>query len=256
MPLGLLGSLVAIWSQKTPPGSGRLNDNKHAARGPARLPGLGGAPPEVREFLVRVLGEISKGGARVTGYQFRHWEREGKPTHEALGIKAIPDVDPRKVIARVMDVDGYEGHIAHVEVCRSLRHPAPETLEWVHFFQRVSVPGVAKVQQELVLVDAGTIEGYRVAYWFLLGTETEALDSEAGAAQRVQRRGVVGGPGGGGLRPEYLAAAGRRERAAMALVNLRRRRLGEESRRGQHRRHSGVGERATWDRADPSIMPC
>ena len=180
LALGLLGSLVAIWSPKTPPGSGRLNDNKHAARGPARLPGLGGAPPEVREFLVRVLGEISKGGARVTGYQFRHWEREGKPTHEALGIKAIPDVDPRKVIARVMDVDGYEGHIAHVEVCRSLRHPAPETLEWVHFFQRVSVPGVAKVQQELVLVDAGTIEGYRVAYWFLLGTETEALDSEAG----------------------------------------------------------------------------
>ena len=40
--------------------------------------------------------------------------------------------------------------------------------ERVHFFQRVSVPGVAKVQQELVLVDAGTIEGYRIAYWYLL----------------------------------------------------------------------------------------
>ncbi len=181
LALGLLGGLVAIWAPKTPPGSGRLKDNKHAARGPARPPGLGGAPPEVREFLERVLEKLSKGGAGVTGYQFRHWEREGKPTHEALGIKAIPGVDPREVIARVMDLDGYEGHIAHVEVCRSLRGPAPETLEWVHFFQRVSVPGVAKVQQELVLVDAGTIEGYRVAYWYLLGPETEALDPEAGA---------------------------------------------------------------------------
>ena len=181
LALGLLGGLVAVWAPKTPPGSGRLKDNERAARGPARPPGLGGAPPEVREFLGRVLEELSKGGAGVTGYQFRHWEREGKPTHEALGIKAIPGVDPREVIARVMDVDGYEGHIAHVEACRSLQDPAPESLERVHFFQRVSVPGVAKVQQELVLVDAGTIEGYRVAYWYLLGPETEALDPEAGA---------------------------------------------------------------------------
>ena len=129
-----------------------------------------------------MLEELSERGEGVTGYQFRHWGREGKPTHEALGIKAIPGVDPRELIARVMDVDGYEGHIAHVEACRSLSDPAPETTERVHFFQRVSVPGVAKVQQELVLVDAGTIEGYRVAYWYLLGPETEALDPEAGRA--------------------------------------------------------------------------
>ena len=219
-------------------------DNKRAARGQPRPPGLDGAPSEVREFLGRVLEELPEGGAGVTGYQFRHWEREGKPTHEALGIKAIPGVDPREVIARVMDVDGYEGNIAHVEACRSVRDPAPEPPESVHFFQRVSVPGVAKVQQELVLVDAGTIKGYRVAYWYLLGPETEALDPKAGRTQRVQRRGVAGGPGGGGLRPEYLAAAGRRERAAMGLVDLRRRRLGEGSRRGQHRRHGGVGEGA------------
>ena len=115
-----------------------------------------------------------EGGAGVTGYQFRHWEREGKPTHEVLGIKAIPGVDPREVISRVMDVDQYEGHIAHVEACRSLRDQAPETLESVHFFQRINVPGVAKVQHELVLVDAGTLKGYRVAYWYLLGPETEA----------------------------------------------------------------------------------
>ncbi len=181
LALGLLGGIVAVWAPKTPPGSGRLEDNERAARGPARPPGMDGAPPEVREFLGRVLAELSESGAAVTGYQFRHWEREGKPTHETLGIKAIPGVDPRELIARIIDVDGYEGHLALVEACRSLRDPARGTLERVHFFQRVSVPGVAKVQQELVLVDAGTIAGYRVAYWYLLGPETAALDPEAGA---------------------------------------------------------------------------
>ena len=169
--------------------------------GPARPQDMGGAPSEVREFLGRVLAELSEAGAGVTGYQFRHWEREGKKTHEALGIKAIPGVDPRAVIARIIDVDSYEGHIAHVEACRSLRDPTRETPERVHFFQRLSVPGVAKVQHELVLVDAGTIKGYRVAYWYLLGPETEALDPEGWCAQRVQHRGVAGGPGGRGLRP-------------------------------------------------------
>ena len=45
-----------------------------------------------------MLEQLSEGGAGVTGYRFRHWERPGKPTHEVLGIKAIPGVDPREVI--------------------------------------------------------------------------------------------------------------------------------------------------------------
>src|SRR5271165_4162452 len=127
LAFGLLGALVTVSAPKTPPGSGRLEDNERATRGAARPPGMGAAPPEVREFLGRVLAELAAGGAGVTGYQFRHWEHEGKPTHEALGIKAIPGVDPRELIARIIDVDGYEGHIAHVEACRSLRDPARET---------------------------------------------------------------------------------------------------------------------------------
>ena len=79
------------------------------ARKPVWPSGLDGAPPEVREFLGRVLEEIPEGGAGVTGYQFRHWEWEGKPTHEAIGLKAIPGVDPQEVIARVMDVDRLRG---------------------------------------------------------------------------------------------------------------------------------------------------
>jgi hypothetical protein len=195
LAIGLLGGLVAVWALKTPPGSGRFKDSELAARGPARPPGLGGAPPEVREFLGRVLEELSEGGAGVTGYQFRQWEREGKPTHEVLGIKAIPGVDPDDVISRVMDVDGYEGHIAHVEACRSLRDPAHETPERVHFFQRVEIPGVAKVQHELVLVDAGILNGYRLAYWYLLGPKTEALDPGAGARSEFNVGAWIVAPG-------------------------------------------------------------
>ena len=46
--------------------------------------------------------------------------------------------------------------------------------EKVRFFEVIRVPKVTKVQQELVLVDAGTIKGYRVVYWYLLKDKTRA----------------------------------------------------------------------------------
>ena len=55
------------------------------------------------------MEKIPKGGARVRGYQFRDWEWKGRPTHEAVALKAIPDADPDELVARVMDVDGYVG---------------------------------------------------------------------------------------------------------------------------------------------------
>ena len=100
LALGLLGGLVAIWALQTPLGWVRLKVHGRAARDQTVSPGIGDAPPEVREFLGRVLEELPEGGEGVTGYQFRHWERAGKPTHEALGIKAIQDADPRDVIER------------------------------------------------------------------------------------------------------------------------------------------------------------
>jgi hypothetical protein len=139
--------------------------------------------PEVRAFLGRVLARVPAQGEGVAGYQFSSWPREDKPTHEAIALKAIPGADPGKLIARIMDVDGYKGKIAHVEDCRSRRGPAPapERPDRVRFFQVISVPGVVKIQQELELVDAGRIKGYRVAYWYLLEDETRALDRKDGA---------------------------------------------------------------------------
>ena len=180
LTLGLLGGIVAVLAPRPAPEPGPTVIRR-IARKPPPPSGLDGAPPEVREFLGRVLERVPEGGAGVTGYQFRHWAREGKPTHEAIGLKAIPGVDPREAIACVMDVDGYPGNLAHVAACRSVRDPAFEPPERVRFVQVVRVPGIARVQQELVLVDAGTVKGYRVAYWYLLEGETEALDPKVGA---------------------------------------------------------------------------
>ena len=143
--------------------------------------GLDDAPSAVREFLGRVLEKLPDGGTDISGYQFHHWEWAGKSTQEVVGIKATPGVDPRQVIARIMDVDHYVGNLAHVEACRSEPDAAFSLPQKVRFYQLVSVPGVAKVQQELVLVDAGTVKGYRLAYWYLLKDQTKSLDPKVAA---------------------------------------------------------------------------
>ena len=217
---------------------------KHVTRKPVWQSSLDEAPPEVREFLGRVLEKIPEGGTGVTGYQFPHWEWEGKPTHEAVGLKAIPGADPQELIARVMDVDGYEGHIAHVEASRSEPDPAFTPPEKVRFFQVISVPRVAKVQQELVLVDAGTVKGYRVAYWYLLKDKTRSLDPKVGARSEFNIGAWLVAPGVVGY---ALSSWPRRDDVnALQWVSLTsgENALAKKSRRGQHRRHGGVGEEA------------
>jgi len=142
---------------------------------------LDDAPAEVREFLVRVLDRVPEAGRGVGAFRFHQWEPEGKPTAAGFGLKAVLGVDPEALIAAVLDVDGYKGKIAHVEACRSRRDPSFVPPRKVRFFQVLSVPGVANLQQEAALVDAGTIKGYRVAYWYLLKEETDALDRNDGA---------------------------------------------------------------------------
>jgi hypothetical protein len=178
--LALLGGIVALVAVRLAQQPDQTSTTR-VARRPVWRSDLDGAPPEVREFLGRVLDKVPENGAGVTGYQFDHWEREGKPTHVAVGLKAVPGVDPEELIARVMDVDGYVGRIAHVEVSRSEPDPAFRPPEEVRFFQSIRVPRIATVQQELVLVDAGTLRGYRVAYWYLLRDESRSLDPQHGA---------------------------------------------------------------------------
>jgi hypothetical protein len=142
---------------------------------------LADAPPDVRDFLDRVFETLPAAGRGARGYQFWHWPRDGKPTDEAFGLKAIPGIEPDALISRVMDVDAYAGHIAHVEDCRARQDPELGQPGTVRFFQVIRVPGVAKVQHELVLVDAGMVRGYRVAYWYLRRDDTRALDPKVAA---------------------------------------------------------------------------
>jgi len=173
--IGLIGAIVAVVALRPaprPPVVGQATRESSA---------LDDAPPEVREFLARVFEYVPEAGAGVSGFEFHHWKMQEKPTHEAIGLKAVPGADPLAVIQRVMDVDAYRGKIAHVTACRSIRDPAYVPPKKVRFMQEVGVLGIARVQQELVLVDAGTIKGYRVAYWYLLKKETEGLDPKVAA---------------------------------------------------------------------------
>jgi hypothetical protein len=179
LSMSLLGGIVVLLAPG--PSAPDGTSVKRVGRKPVLGPSMDEAPSEVREFLGRVLDRIPNGGAVITGYQFYHWEWKGRPTHEAVGLKAIPGVDPQKLVACVMNVDGYKGNIAHVEAARSEPDPAFNPPEKVRFFQVISIPKVARVQHELVLVDAGTVKGYRLVYWYLLKDKTSKLDPKLAA---------------------------------------------------------------------------
>ncbi|RUL82315.1 hypothetical protein [Tautonia sociabilis] len=140
------------------------------------------APPEVLAFLSRVLERLPEPG-EIDDDRFDSWTEPGSPTRAAMGIKPVPGLDPDALISRVLDVDGYTGPIAFVEASRSLppSGDAPGPPGSVRFYQRIQIPGIARVQQKAVLLDLGTVRGYRVACWSLLPEETSALNPKEGA---------------------------------------------------------------------------
>ena len=172
--------------------SGHLPNPEPQAEGPTQPPDLARTAasteplerledPRARAFLERVLARAPACGEGVEGYQFQSWSQEGHPTREGLGLKAIPGVDVAEVVARIMDVDGYRENLAHVVDCRPLGDGKPRQPDRVRFHQVLGVPGVARIQQDLEMIDAGTIRGYRVVTWRLLEDETETLDPRDGA---------------------------------------------------------------------------
>jgi hypothetical protein len=94
-----------------------------------------------------------------------------------------------------MDVDGYPRNIAHVVTARSEPDPAFRQPAKLRFFQIISIPKVARVQHELALVDAGTVKGYRVVYWYLLKDETRALDPKLAARSAFNIGAWLAAPG-------------------------------------------------------------
>ena len=131
------------------------------------------------EFVQRVLQRVPKNSP--TDYRFEKWSHSGKATLEGFGLLPIEGVDPDSLIRRVMDIDHYVGNIDHVEESRAIADDRYSPPQQVRFYQKISIPVLGSIHQELVLTDAGEIDGYRVAFWELLGPETDALSKKVGA---------------------------------------------------------------------------
>jgi hypothetical protein len=195
--LVLLASIATPRARRIPPESNRTTE-RHDVRRPVVASPLDDAPAEVREFLDRAVDKLPVGGADASDFQFHHWERDGKPTQEVVGYKPISGVDSEAIIARILDVDGYQGNIPHVEICRSQPDSDFKRPEKVRCFQVIRVPRVAKIQHELALLDAGTIKGYRVVCWYLLKDKTASLDPTVAARSEYNIGAWLVAPGAAG----------------------------------------------------------
>lgn len=147
---------------------------------------------EVLTVLDRVFKKLPKS---TSGFHFEHWPYGGRPTDEGVGLLAVPGVDADKVIARAMDVDRYVGNVEHVVECRSIKDPRFVPPEKVRFYQRVNVPLLAEIQHELVLVNAGEMNGFKVAYWYMLDQETQALNPKQAARSAYNMGAWIAGNG-------------------------------------------------------------
>ncbi|MCC6997402.1 MAG: hypothetical protein IT370_22495 [Deltaproteobacteria bacterium] len=129
-------------------------------------------------FLKRVLDKLPPGGAGVSDYVFKHWSVAGKVTDEATGILPVPGVNPDKFLGRVMDLDHYTGPIPHVVESRSIPDPRFPPPNQVRFYQRVKIPLLGDVHQELLIERIGELGGFQVAAWRMLDKETSALSGK------------------------------------------------------------------------------
>jgi hypothetical protein len=133
---------------------------------------------ESQAFLDRVLSRLP--ATPPNPWFFAHWPHGGKPTEEAFGLLAVPGLDPAKVIDAVMDVGHYQGNVDHVAASRVVPDPKWAPPEHVHFYQKVDLPVIGAIHQDLVLHRMGTHKGYLVAAWDLLVPETNALSAKEG----------------------------------------------------------------------------
>jgi hypothetical protein len=133
---------------------------------------------EVLEFLDRVFKRVPTGN--ISSAVFQHWPQAGKATEEAFGLLPIAGVDPDRLISAVMDINHYVGNVEHVVESRSIADPNYPPPDKVRFYQRVNIPLLGSIHHELVLVNGGEMHGFKVAYWYLLKEQTEALNVKLG----------------------------------------------------------------------------
>ncbi len=153
---------------------------------------------ESNAFLSRVLERAPAGGAGIVDYVFKHWSAPGKVTDEALGLLPVPGVDAERFLGRVMDLDHYRGPIPHVVDSRIIADPGYPLPSKARFYQRIKIPLLGDVQQEIAIELVGEREGYRIAAWHMLDAQTAALSPRDGIRGQYNEgawlvgRGVVG----------------------------------------------------------------
>lgn len=132
-------------------------------------------PARASAFLDRVFARLP---TRIDEpYTFLAWSHADDPTEEGVGlVHPAEPIDPERLIQRVMDVDHYIGNLARLDVCQSIPDPRFHPPRSVRFRMLVNVEPVGSIQHELVQVDAGMRQGFRVVYWYDLEPETRALD--------------------------------------------------------------------------------
>jgi hypothetical protein len=133
---------------------------------------------DTNPFLKRVLERLPAASAKVGDYQFKSWTSPGKPTAEALGVLPVPGVDAKRFLAKVMDLDHYKGAIPHVVESRIIADARFTLPEKARFYQRVKIPIIGDVHQELVLSLIGEKNGWEIAVWEMLDPETSKLSGK------------------------------------------------------------------------------
>lgn len=161
---------------------------------------------QMSDFMQRVLKRVKSEG--VGDYVLEHWSVPGKVTDETVGLLPVAGADPEKVIARVMDVDHYVGNIEHVAECRTIPDAAYEPPKSVRFYQQLKIPLLGTVHHELVLERLGNIQGFEIATWRMLETETNALSPKVGIRSAYSDGAWLVAPG---LVGYALSSAPRRE---------------------------------------------
>jgi hypothetical protein len=135
---------------------------------------------DLNPFLKRVLERLPEGGKGVHDWVFKSWSVPGKITEEALGILPVPGVDAEKFLGKVLDLDRYRGPIPHVTESRIVADPRFVPPAKNRFYQRVKIPLLGEVHQEMVLERSGNHSGWEIASWTMLDKETAALSPKVG----------------------------------------------------------------------------
>lgn len=133
---------------------------------------------EMSSFVQKILRRLPKNPGH--SFSFESWDT-GQPTKESFGFLPTTQVDADRFIACVMDVDHYEGNIDYVDESRSIPDSRYTPPQQIRFYQRIRIPILGSIHQELVLTDAGEVDGARVAFWTMLDRETAALNKKLGA---------------------------------------------------------------------------